>query len=287
MDDPIPAALSRGRHHRHHHDRPPHRRSRAGSRSSSTGSTAGSGSPGIPSPRRRGWIANLADDPQLTVHLKGPIAVADLPATARIVDDPTERRAMLERVARAWRRTDLERMVASQPADRGHARRGGPPRRERRGAIRRVDRRRIRLRLAPPATDVHGGHRRPAGAGAPSPSHDRPDRFTTGPRHPTVARRRPDAHPSRHDRHRCRRDRPRPTTIRRDPEPRGLGDQPEPDDRRARVADHRQLTHDRVLPDANGRARHRASSSMPRLTAANRRSNAANRLARSSPTTSP
>jgi deazaflavin-dependent oxidoreductase (nitroreductase family) len=70
---------------------------------------------GIPSPRRRGWIANLADDPTLTVHLKGPLAVADLPATARIVEDPVERRHVLERVARAWRRTDLDRMVASSP----------------------------------------------------------------------------------------------------------------------------------------------------------------------------
>ena len=70
---------------------------------------------GIPSSRRRSWLANLADDPRLTVHLKGPVAVADLPATARIVDDPVERRTILERVARAWRRTDLDRMVAQSP----------------------------------------------------------------------------------------------------------------------------------------------------------------------------
>jgi deazaflavin-dependent oxidoreductase (nitroreductase family) len=70
---------------------------------------------GMPSPRRRSWIANLAENPRLTVHLKGPNAVADLPATARIVDDPTERRTILERVARAWRRTDVDRMVAQSP----------------------------------------------------------------------------------------------------------------------------------------------------------------------------
>jgi deazaflavin-dependent oxidoreductase (nitroreductase family) len=70
---------------------------------------------GMPSPRRRSWIANLAADPRLTVHLKGPAAVADLPATARIVDDPVERRHILERVARAWRRTDLDVMVATSP----------------------------------------------------------------------------------------------------------------------------------------------------------------------------
>jgi deazaflavin-dependent oxidoreductase (nitroreductase family) len=70
---------------------------------------------GMPSPRRRSWLANLASDPRLTFHLKGPIAVADLPATARIVDDPAERRTILERVARAWRRTDVDRMVVQSP----------------------------------------------------------------------------------------------------------------------------------------------------------------------------
>jgi deazaflavin-dependent oxidoreductase (nitroreductase family) len=70
---------------------------------------------GMPSPRRRAWIANLAEDPRLTVHLKGPLAVADLPATARIVDDPTERRHVLDRVAQTWKRTDLDVMVATSP----------------------------------------------------------------------------------------------------------------------------------------------------------------------------
>ena len=70
---------------------------------------------GMPSPRRRSWIANLEADPRLTVHLKGPTAVADLPAVARIVTDETERRTILERVARAWRRTDVDRMVAQSP----------------------------------------------------------------------------------------------------------------------------------------------------------------------------
>jgi deazaflavin-dependent oxidoreductase (nitroreductase family) len=70
---------------------------------------------GQPSPRRRSWLANLADDPRLTIHLKGPIAKADLPAIARIVDDPIERRRILERVARAWHRTDVDRMVAQSP----------------------------------------------------------------------------------------------------------------------------------------------------------------------------
>jgi deazaflavin-dependent oxidoreductase (nitroreductase family) len=70
---------------------------------------------GLPSPHRRSWIANLAADPRLTVHLKGPVATADLSATARIVDDPAERRSVLERVARAWKRTDIDVMVATSP----------------------------------------------------------------------------------------------------------------------------------------------------------------------------
>jgi deazaflavin-dependent oxidoreductase (nitroreductase family) len=70
---------------------------------------------GIPSSRRRAWIANLEADPHLTFHLKGGNAVADLPAKARIVTDEKERRHVLERVARAWNRTDVDRMVADSP----------------------------------------------------------------------------------------------------------------------------------------------------------------------------
>jgi deazaflavin-dependent oxidoreductase (nitroreductase family) len=70
---------------------------------------------GMPSPRRRAWLANLESKPRLTVHLKGPLAVADVPAVARIVTDEAERRTILERVARAWNRTDVDRMVAQSP----------------------------------------------------------------------------------------------------------------------------------------------------------------------------
>ena len=70
---------------------------------------------GIPSPRKRAWLANLEADPRLTFHLKGPVVVADLPATARVIDDPVERRPILERVAQAWRRTDIDRMVEQSP----------------------------------------------------------------------------------------------------------------------------------------------------------------------------
>ena len=69
---------------------------------------------GIPSRRRRGWIANLDANPRFTFHLKGRVK-ADLPATARIIDDEAERRAVLVQVARNWGRTDLDAMVRYSP----------------------------------------------------------------------------------------------------------------------------------------------------------------------------
>jgi len=69
---------------------------------------------GIPNPRRqRAWLLNLAADPRLTFDLKGPVR-ADLEATARVIDDPLERRAILERIARIWRR-DPDLMVEHSP----------------------------------------------------------------------------------------------------------------------------------------------------------------------------
>jgi len=69
---------------------------------------------GIPSRRRRSWLANLAADPHMTIHvLRG--ARADVPATARVIDDDAERRAVLGHVARAWRREDVESMVGFSP----------------------------------------------------------------------------------------------------------------------------------------------------------------------------
>ena len=64
--------------------------------------------------RRRSWLANLEAHPDFTFHLKGRVA-ADLPAVAREVTDPDERRAILTRVARAWNRTDVDTMVAHSP----------------------------------------------------------------------------------------------------------------------------------------------------------------------------
>lgn len=69
---------------------------------------------GLPSRRRRSWLANLDANPRFTFHLKGAIA-ADLPATARIVTDEAERREVLTQVARVWRRTDVDAMVSYSP----------------------------------------------------------------------------------------------------------------------------------------------------------------------------
>lgn len=69
---------------------------------------------GTPNPNReRAWLRNLEADPRMTFHLKAPVQ-ADLPATARVMRDPVERRPILEQVARAWRR-DPEEMQAHSP----------------------------------------------------------------------------------------------------------------------------------------------------------------------------
>jgi deazaflavin-dependent oxidoreductase (nitroreductase family) len=69
---------------------------------------------GTPSLRKRAWLANLEADPHMTFHLKGRTR-ADLPATARVIAEEAERRAILPHVARNWGRTDLERMVQYSP----------------------------------------------------------------------------------------------------------------------------------------------------------------------------
>lgn len=71
---------------------------------------------GMPMPgRTRGWIHNVETNPALTLHLKGPHAVADLAATARVITDPAERRELLTGVAANWKRTDLDVMVEHSP----------------------------------------------------------------------------------------------------------------------------------------------------------------------------
>jgi deazaflavin-dependent oxidoreductase (nitroreductase family) len=69
---------------------------------------------GMPSRRRRSWLANLEAHPRFTFHLKGAVR-ADLPATARVINDEAERRAVLTHVARAWKRDDVETMVRYSP----------------------------------------------------------------------------------------------------------------------------------------------------------------------------
>jgi deazaflavin-dependent oxidoreductase (nitroreductase family) len=49
---------------------------------------------GVPAPRTRDWLANLAADPRFTFHLKHGV-VADLPAVAEVITDPAERRRLL------------------------------------------------------------------------------------------------------------------------------------------------------------------------------------------------
>jgi deazaflavin-dependent oxidoreductase (nitroreductase family) len=65
-------------------------------------------------PGRRDWYANLLANPRLTFHLKGAVK-ADLPATARPIVEPAERRAVMQRVAQNWGRNDLDRMLQRSP----------------------------------------------------------------------------------------------------------------------------------------------------------------------------
>ncbi len=69
---------------------------------------------GQPRPTPRAWIRNLEANPRFTFHLKGATSV-DLGATARVIKDESERRAVLPAIARAWKRDDLEAMVLYSP----------------------------------------------------------------------------------------------------------------------------------------------------------------------------
>jgi F420H(2)-dependent quinone reductase len=69
-----------------------------------------SGRPGF----RRGWIANLRANPEMTLHLKGPTAPADLPAHGRVILDREERERVLVPIAAGWG-YDLGLMVESAP----------------------------------------------------------------------------------------------------------------------------------------------------------------------------
>jgi deazaflavin-dependent oxidoreductase (nitroreductase family) len=69
---------------------------------------------GRPSERTRAWIHNLEADPHFTFHLKGAVR-ADLPATARIITDEAERRAIFRKVVTVWTTQDLETMTRYSP----------------------------------------------------------------------------------------------------------------------------------------------------------------------------
>jgi deazaflavin-dependent oxidoreductase (nitroreductase family) len=69
---------------------------------------------GTPARNKRDWLLNLEANPDFTLHLKGRLK-ADLPATARVINDEAERREVLPYVARNWGRNDLEQMVRYSP----------------------------------------------------------------------------------------------------------------------------------------------------------------------------
>ena len=60
--------------------------------------------PGTPGPRS--WLANLAVNPKFTFHLKGTVR-ADLPARARLITDPDERRAIMSAPETGWYRDQV------------------------------------------------------------------------------------------------------------------------------------------------------------------------------------
>lgn len=68
---------------------------------------------GMPSRRTRSWLYNLRADPRLVVHLK-QLVRADLPGAAREITDEAERREVLTKVARVWRR-DVDPMIRFSP----------------------------------------------------------------------------------------------------------------------------------------------------------------------------
>ncbi len=66
-------------------------------------------------PGRRDWYANLLADPDLTFHLRQSVT-ADLPARARPITDPDERRSVLARFTANWNyQKQLDAWVAGSP----------------------------------------------------------------------------------------------------------------------------------------------------------------------------
>jgi deazaflavin-dependent oxidoreductase (nitroreductase family) len=79
---------------------------------------------GLPGDRPRAWLLNLAAEPRFTFHLKGDVS-ADLPATATVIDDPQQRRAILAPVVddfnrrhgpdSPWPRAELDEWLTRSP----------------------------------------------------------------------------------------------------------------------------------------------------------------------------
>ena len=66
-------------------------------------------------PGHRDWYANLVAHPDFTFHLKEGVQ-ADLPARARPITDPEEKRATLAPIlTRLGRQADIERWVEESP----------------------------------------------------------------------------------------------------------------------------------------------------------------------------
>lgn len=66
-------------------------------------------------PGRRSWYANLLANPEFTFHLKGSVR-ADLPARARPVTDPEERRRVLTTIVKDLQMSrELDAWVADSP----------------------------------------------------------------------------------------------------------------------------------------------------------------------------
>jgi deazaflavin-dependent oxidoreductase (nitroreductase family) len=69
---------------------------------------------GFPRPQKRSWLANLEAHPDFTFRLKADVK-ADLPARARPITDPAERRRLLTEVQKTWEQISLDDAVAMSP----------------------------------------------------------------------------------------------------------------------------------------------------------------------------
>ena len=67
-------------------------------------------------PGRRDWLANLADHPDLVVHLKRHAHV-DLASRAEVVSDPVTRRRVLDHLSARWYRgqAPVDDLMARSP----------------------------------------------------------------------------------------------------------------------------------------------------------------------------